>query len=218
MDPSRVADSNESEHLLDKAAAGDQEAWGALLARHRGRLHSMISLRLDPRLHGRLDPSDVLQEAFLAASLQLKEFASSRQMPVFLWLRLVAGQKLMALHRHHLGRHMRAAGREVALYQGSLPEASSTALAARLLGREVPPSEAAMRAELTLRLETALNSMDPLDREVLVLRHFEQLSNGEAAQVLRIQPSAASKRYVRALRRLKEILHDMPGGLQEWQP
>jgi RNA polymerase sigma-70 factor, ECF subfamily len=214
MDPSP----SDTDHLLDQAAAGNQDAWGTLLARHRGRLRGMISLRLDQRLQGRIDTSDVLQEAFLAASLQLKDYAKDRAIPFFLWLRLVAGQKLVALHRHHLGKQMRDAGREVALYQGSLPQASSTALAARLLGRETAPSEAAMRAELALRLETALNAMDPLDREVLVLRHFEQLSNSEAAQVLNIQASAASKRYVRALRRLKSILQDMPGGIQEWEP
>jgi RNA polymerase sigma-70 factor (ECF subfamily) len=208
---------DESECLLDKAAAGDQEAWGRLLARHRQRLHSMVSLRLDRRLAGRIDPSDVLQEAFLAATLQLKDFAAERSMPVFLWLRLVAGQKLAGLHRHHLGKQMRAAGREVDLYQGTLPQASSAALAARLMGHETAPSEAAMRAELVLRLETALNTMDGLDREVLVLRHFEQLTNNEAAQVLDIQPAAASKRYIRALQRLKDILKSMPGGLEEWQ-
>jgi RNA polymerase sigma-70 factor (ECF subfamily) len=218
MGDSTSVGSNDTDELLGKAADGDQDAWGALLARHRQRLHSMIALRLDSRLAGRIDPSDVLQEAFLAASLQFKDYAASRPMPFFLWLRLVTGQKLMGLHRHHLGKQIRDAGREVALYQGSSPEASSTALAARLLGREARPSEAAMRAELVLRLEAALNSMDPLDREVLVLRHFEQLSNGEAAQVLNIQPSAASKRYIRALRRLKETLTTMPGGLQECEP
>jgi RNA polymerase sigma-70 factor (ECF subfamily) len=209
---------DDTEHLLAKAAAGDQQAWGTLLARHRDRLRAMIALRLDPRLQGRLDPSDVLQEAFLTASLQLKDYAGDRSIPFFLWLRLVTGQKLVALHRHHLGKQLRDAGREVALYQGAGPEVSSTALAARLLGHEAAPSEAAMRAELALRLETALNRMDALDREILVLRHFEQLSNAEAAQVLGIQPAAASKRYFRALRRLKEVLQDMPGGLQEWQP
>jgi RNA polymerase sigma-70 factor (ECF subfamily) len=214
MDPSR----SDTDHLLNQAAAGDQDAWGTLLARHRGRLHSMISLRLDQRLQGRIDPSDVLQEAFLAASLQLKDYAKDRAIPFFLWLRLVAGQKLVALHRHHLGKQMRDAGREVALYQGSLPQASSTALAARLLGREAAPSEAAIQAEVALRLEAALNAMDTLDREVLVLRHFEQLSNAEAAEVLNIRASTASKRYVRALRRLKSTLQGMPGGMQEWQP
>jgi RNA polymerase sigma-70 factor (ECF subfamily) len=218
MGGAALSQPDDSECLLDKAAAGDQEAWGDLLARHRRRLHSMIALRLDPRLAARIDPSDVLQEAYLAATLQLKDYAAERSMPVFLWLRLVAGQKLAGLHRHHLGKQMRDAGREVALYQGALPEASSAALAARLMGREAAPSEVAMRAELILRLETALNSMDPLDREVLVLRHFEQLTNSEAAQVLDIQQSAASKRYIRALKRLKDILRGMPGGLSECQP
>jgi RNA polymerase sigma-70 factor (ECF subfamily) len=209
---------DENSELLNMAAVGDQEAWASLLARHRQRLHGMVSLRLDKRLAGRIDASDVLQEAFLAASLQLKDYVADRTMPFFLWLRLVTGQKLAQLHRHHLGKQMRDAGREVALYQGALPNASSTALAARLLGREARPSENIMRAEEVLRLETALNSMDSLDREVLVLRHFEELSNGEAAQVLGIQESAASKRYIRALKRLKEILQSLPGGGQEWQP
>jgi RNA polymerase sigma-70 factor (ECF subfamily) len=211
-------DSVDTEDLLGKAAGGDQDAWGALLARHNRRLRSMVALRLDARLTARIDPSDVLQEAFLAASLQLKDYAASRPMPFFLWLRLVTCQKLMGLHRYHLGKQMRDAGREVALYQGTGPEATSTALAARLLGREARPSEAAVRAELIARLEAGLNGMEPLDREVLVLRHFEQLTNHETASVLDIQPSAASKRYIRALRRLREILQTMPGGLPEWQP
>src|SRR5262249_20910597 len=125
---------DDSEHLLAQAAAGDQQAWGTLLARHRDRLRAMIALRLDPRLQGRLDPSDVLQEAFLTASRQLKDYAGERSLPFFLWLRLVTGQKLVALHRHHLGKQLRDAGREVALYRGAGPEVSSTALAARLLG------------------------------------------------------------------------------------
>ena len=114
LSPSEKPD--DTEHLLARAAAGDQEAWGTLLARHRDRLRTMIALRLDPRLQGRLDPSDVLQEAFLTASLQLKDYAGGRTIPFFLWLRLVAGQKLVALHRHHLGKQLRDAGREVALY------------------------------------------------------------------------------------------------------
>jgi RNA polymerase sigma-70 factor (ECF subfamily) len=218
MATSASVDPDDTERLLEQAAGGDQQAWGTLLARHRDRLRGMVSLRLDPRLQGRIDPSDVLQEAFLTASLQLKDYAGDRSIPFFLWLRLVTGQKLVALHRHHLGKQMRDAGREVALFQGAWPQASSTALAARLLGREAAPHEHAMRAELALRLEAALNHMDALDREILVLRHFEQLSHVEAAHVLDIQPAAASKRYFRALRRLREVLEGMPGGLQEWQP
>jgi RNA polymerase sigma-70 factor (ECF subfamily) len=110
---------------------------------------------------------------------------------------------------------MRDAGREVALYRGTLPEASSAALAAQLLGRDTRPSEAAIRAERKILLQQALNSLDPLDREVLALRHFEQLSSAEVALTLGIQKSAASKRYVRALKRLKEILRNMPGAIRE---
>jgi RNA polymerase sigma-70 factor (ECF subfamily) len=107
---------------------------------------------------------------------------------------------------------MRDAGREVSLYRGSLPATSSAALAAQLLGRDTRPSEAAVRAERKIRLQEALNSMDPLDREVLTLRHFEQLNNAETAQVLGLRESAASKRYLRALKKLKEILTSLPGG------
>src|SRR5262249_59858116 len=145
------------------------------------------ALRRHPRIQGRLDPADVVREALLTASLQLKDYAAERAVPFFLWLRLVTGQKLVALHRHHGGKQLRDAGREVALYRGAGPEVSSTALAARLLGHEAAPSEAALRAELALRLESALNRMEALDREILVLRHFEQLSNAEAAQVFTLQ-------------------------------
>ena len=110
---------------------------------------------------------------------------------------------------------MRDAGREVSLYRGTMPEASSAALAAQLLGHATRPSEAAIRAEVKIRLQEALNSMDPLDREVLVLRHFEQLSPAETAQVLGIKEKAAGMRYLRALKRLKDILACLPGGLKE---
>jgi RNA polymerase sigma-70 factor (ECF subfamily) len=214
MTLSALPNSSETASLLERVAAGDQEAWGILLTRHRERLRAMVLLRLDRRLQGRIDPSDVIQEASLAASLQLPNYLRNPPMPFFLWLRLITGQKLMQFHRHHLGTRARDAGREVALYRGSLPEASSTALAAQLLGHEPRPSEAAVRAERILRMQEALNTMDPLDREVLALRHFEQLSNAETATVLEIRPAAASKRYVRALQKLKEILANMPGGLQ----
>jgi RNA polymerase sigma-70 factor, ECF subfamily len=198
--------SNDTEHLLTLAAAGDQQSWEKLVVLHRKRLRRMVALRLDVRLQGRLDPSDVLQEAFLEAWSRLGQYLQAPTMPFFLWLRLLTGQRLMILHRHHLQTEMRDAAREISLYHGALPEASSASLAAQLLGREARPSEIAIRAEMKIRLQEALNRMDPLDREVLALRHFEQLSNGETAQILEIHPSAASKRYLRALKRLKEFL------------
>jgi RNA polymerase sigma-70 factor (ECF subfamily) len=213
MDPCTSANPSDVQRLLRQAAAGDQELWGRILTQYHDRLRCMVALRLDRRLQGRIDPSDVLQEAFLAASLQLPDYLRDPSIPLYLWLRLITGQKLVALHRHHLGTQARDAGREVALCPGALPQATSTALAARLLGREPRPSEAAMRAERAARLQQALEALDPLDREVLALRHFEQLSNAEAAQVLGLRESAASKRYVRALQRLKEVFG---GRFSDW--
>jgi RNA polymerase sigma-70 factor (ECF subfamily) len=124
---------------------------------------------------------------------------------------MITGRKLQALHRHHLGSKGRDAGREVSLYRGALPQASSVSLAAHLLGRLTTPSVAAVRAELQVRIQEALNSMEDLDREILSLRHFEQLSNSETAAVLGISEQAASNRFVRALKRLKSILSSVPG-------
>src|SRR5262249_48261176 len=129
----------------------------------------------------------------------------------YLWLRALTGQRLVDLHRRHLGAEMRDAGREVSLHRGALPTASSASLAQQLLAGLTSPAQAALRAGVQLRLQEALNSMDPVDREVLVLRHFEELSNVEAAEVLGIATAAASKRYIRALRRLKAILNAVPG-------
>jgi RNA polymerase sigma-70 factor, ECF subfamily len=212
------ANTSETELLLQRAAGGDQRSWGMLLMQHRERLRRMIALRLDHRLQGRLDPSDVQQEPCLEASTRLQAYQDQPSMPFFLWLRFLTGQKLVTLHRQHLGVQMRDAGREVSLEQAVVPEASSAALAAQLLGHDPRPSEAAMQAEKKRRFEEVLERLDPLDREMLALRHFEQLTNAEAARVLNLQESAASKRYIRAVGRLKEVLRTMPGGFQEFQP
>jgi RNA polymerase sigma-70 factor (ECF subfamily) len=212
-----VPDDTPSEltRLLRRSAQGDQAAWGELLERHRDRLRRMVMLRLDRRLQGRVDASDVLQEAYIEASRRLADYLGRPDMPFFVWLRFLVGQKLLEEHRRHLGVQARDAGREVALHQGALPEATSAALAAQLLGRLTSPSRAAQRAERKVLLEEALGRLDPLDREILALRHFEQLTNGEAAAVLGLDRSAASKRYARALVRLKDALAGLPGGETE---
>ena len=202
---------DDSDEMLRRLHAGDAVAAAELFEHYRGRLRRMVQLRLDRRLQGRVDASDVLQEAFLDLAKRTPEYLANPAMPFFLWLRLLTGQRLLMVHRTHLGTQMRDAGQEVSLYRGALPQASSVSLAAQLLGRMTSPSVAAVRAELQLRLQEALNSMDPLDREVLTLRHFEELSNSEVAAVLGLQKSAASNRYVRALKRLKEVLKGMPG-------
>jgi RNA polymerase sigma-70 factor (ECF subfamily) len=206
--------SEELSWLLRQLAGGDQAAWGDFLESNRPRLRRMVELRLDPRLQGRLDASDVLQEAFLTASVQLPDYLKKPTIPLHLWLRLVTGQKLIALHRNHLATKARDAGRQVSLDRG-LPGVSSAALVAQVIGREPNPSDAAREVERRRWLQDALDRMNPLDREVLTLRHFEQLTSAETALVLGLTQSAASKRHVRALKRLNEILLAMPGGLEE---
>jgi RNA polymerase sigma-70 factor (ECF subfamily) len=206
-----VSDARELDALTRRLRAGDPEAAGELFALWRDRLKGMVRLRLDRRLRGRLDASDVLQEAFLDVRKKAADFAAKPDMPPYLWLRLVTAERLLILHRHHLGTKMRDAGQEVSLHQGGLPAATSHSLANLLLGRLTSPSAAAIRAERQARLQEALNAMDPTDREVLALRHFEELSNAEVAAVLGLTKTAASNRYIRALKRLREILSCLPG-------
>ena len=196
----KIPDRSDTTHLVEQAVRGDQQAWGELLARHRDRLRRMVALRLDRRLQGRVDASDVIQEAMLEASRRLAEYRQNPTMPFFLWLRVphrpaAAGAApppprgpgprrgpgdLAVSRRHARDDHGRAGG--------PAPGPASPR-----------PARPRIRAERKIRLQEALNSLDPIDREILALRHFEQLSNGEAAEVLGLDKSAASKRYARAL-------------------
>jgi RNA polymerase sigma-70 factor (ECF subfamily) len=205
----------ELRELLLRAAEDDTAAVGQLFDMHRERLRRMIRLRLDHRLQGRLDPSDVLQEAFLEFARALPAYAKSPDAPFYVWLRCITGRKLHALHRRHLGTHKRGAGREISIHGSGMPEASSASLADQLVGKLTTPSRAFIRAEARARIQQALSEMEELDREALALRHFEQLSNKEAALVLDITEAAASVRYMRALRRLKDQLKSLPGVLGE---
>jgi RNA polymerase sigma-70 factor, ECF subfamily len=200
--------------LIERARAGDADALNGIFTRHRERLRRMVAIRLDPRIQARVDASDVIQDAYLEVAERLDEYLRDPKLPLFLWLRLVVGQRLMQLHRLHLGTQLRDAGREVSLYRQALPAASSAALAAQLLGKHTSPTQAVLRAERMLRVQEAINALDPIDREVLSLRHFEELSRTETAQVLGITEAAAAKRYVRALNRLTDVLAEMPGGLE----
>jgi RNA polymerase sigma-70 factor (ECF subfamily) len=201
-----IPDKTETARLVEKAAGGDQHAWTLLLTQHRERLRSMLAVRMDRRLQGRIDPSDVIQEACLVAARELPAYAANPQMSFYLWLRWLTGQRLVEQHRRHLGAQAREANREIALYHGAFPDTSSADLAAAFLGHTSTPSHASIRIEQTIKLQEALNTMEPIDREILALRHFEQLTNGEAAEVLGLDKSAASKRYARARVRLKDVL------------
>jgi RNA polymerase sigma-70 factor (ECF subfamily) len=201
------------DELLEGVLRGDEAALAALFDRERPRLRRMIRLRLDPRLASRVDEDDVLQESYLEARRRVGDFRASfaGRMPIALWLRLVTGQRLVDLHRHHLGTSARDASLEVSLNRGPTPWADSASLAAQLLGKLTAASRAAIRSEQRLIVQEALNGMDPIDREVLVLRHFEQMSNDDVALLLGLKKTAASQRYVRALIRLKRALATIPG-------
>ena len=211
MGPGMTDDTSEVTDLLQRAAAGDDRAQQELFSRYRERLKRMVHLRLSRRLQGRVDDSDVLQEAYLEVSQKLKEYVQAPVLPFFLWLRHMTGLKLAEVHRRHLGAQMRDADREVSLHRGGLPEADSVSLAAQLLGKLTTPSQAAIKAELRLQVQEALNGMDPIDREVLALKHFEQLSTSEIAEVLGMSKAGAGSRYLRAIKRLREILSRIPG-------
>jgi RNA polymerase sigma-70 factor (ECF subfamily) len=178
----------------------------------------MVAFRMDPRLRGRVDAADIVQDAFVEAAAHRDVYFRQSAVPLFLWLRGVVGNKLLEVHRHHLGTHMRDANREQRLDAAQDSNGTCAALCASLTAGLTRPSVAAARGEVRTRLTQALNGMDATDREVLALRHFEQLSNAEAAHIIGIEERAAAKRYVRALRRLKEVLSEMPGGLTELRP
>ncbi len=204
-------DPDHIDELLRRAAQGEEQALAELFSCFRGRLRQMIRLRLDRRLQGRVDPSDVLQDAYIDMAERLPEYAGKAAIPFFVWLRMVVGERLLRVHRHHLGAAMRDANREISLHRGAFPEASSASLAAQLLGQITTASRAALRAEMKVTLQDVLNAMDPIDREVIALRHFEEMQNDEVAAALGLTKAAASKRYVRAMLRLRAAITDTPG-------
>ena len=214
-----VQDASDAESLLARAAGGDLDAWGALLAQNAERLRRVASFRLNPQLRGRIDAADVLQETFVAATERRAEFFAEPGRSLFLWLRWMVENTLLDLHRHHLDAQMRDPRREQHFGNdhGGATDTTREALAAQLTCGVTGPATAARRDELHSRLTEALNQMDATDREVLALRHYEQLTSAETAQVLGIQERAAAKRYGRALERLRELLAEMPGGLTEFR-
>lgn len=195
--------------------AGGEEALAAAFSRYSDRLEKMVRFRLDQRLWGRVDPADVLQEAYLEIARRLPDYLQDPAVPVFVWLRRMTEQTLINLHRRHLGAQVRDASLEISLHRGRGSMGTSFSLAARLVADLTSPSQAAMREEMLSELREAFDDMDPIDREVLALRHFEELSNNEVAEILGLQKAAASNRYVRALSRLKSILSRMPSFREE---
>jgi RNA polymerase sigma-70 factor (ECF subfamily) len=194
-------DSLESDRLLQQACNGSMEAFDRLFARHRNDLHRMLDLRMDPRLRQRVDPSDLVQEAHLEAVRRLDQYTRRRPMPFRIWLRRIAYERLLMMRRRHVEAGRRAVGRELAI-----PDNTSMQLAQHVLAGGPTPSQAMVRDELVVRVREAMQRLAETDREVLIMRNLEGLSTREVADSLGIEPAAVSKRYGRALLRLKAIL------------
>jgi RNA polymerase sigma-70 factor, ECF subfamily len=198
-----------SQTLVSRLTAGDETALAEFFSRFHDRLVMMVRFRTDPRLHGRVDPEDVLQDAYVDAAARIGHFPKMECGSPYVWIRAVVAQTLINVHRRHLGVKARDAGREVSIYAGRFPRTASVSIARLLAGNLTSPSQAAIRVELADKLTAAVENMDENDREVLVLRHFEEMTNSETAQVLGIEQKAASIRYVRAVRRLKQTLSEL---------
>jgi RNA polymerase sigma-70 factor, ECF subfamily len=209
-----VTDADDESHLVDRVVQGDQDALAVLFSRHRDRLWRMVTFRMDPRLHGRVDADDVLQEAWLAIIQRIDHFLQDASRSIFVWFRLIACQTLVDIHRRHLQTQKRNAAAEFSIDRGWASSSTSVSLSFHLMGQLTSPSQAAVREEVSEHLRSALASMNEIDREVLALRHFEQITNRETAQILGISEQAASDRYLRALGRLKTVLTATSADLQ----
>jgi RNA polymerase sigma-70 factor (ECF subfamily) len=197
----------DTEELIARVASGDGTARQQLLARHRARLRHMIAVRLDRRLAARVDPSDVVQEALADAARKLTAYVRDRPLPFYPWLRRLAWERLVKIHRRHLHTHRRSARREEPGVL-NLPDESAAELAQRLVSSGSSPSRQLLRAEMRQRVREALAALGERDREVLVLRYLEQLSTREIAAVLEISEGAVKVRHLRALERLRRLLGD----------
>jgi len=202
-------DSSETQQLLKRAVDGDSEAVNRLLERHREALSRMVGMRMDPVLGRRLDASDIVQDVLIDANRRLPDYLQAPQLPFHLWLRQMAKDRLIDAHRRHRVAARRSIDRERSLSPAA-DDASAIDLLAQLQGREATPFTAATRAEMRRRFDAAVEQLDETDREVILMRHFEQLSNQEVAQSLGLTDAAAGMRYLRALRRLRVILDEPP--------
>lgn len=196
----------EDAELIARARAGEHEARATLLNSYRDRLLRMVEFRLDPRLKRRLDSSDIVQDAYLQVSQKFDDYLQDPRIPFFVWLRLIVSETLVDAQRHHIGVQARDPRREEYDQHHWTPHSSIPCLAEQLVSSMTPPSAAAEREELAARVRMHLEELEPLDREIIALRHGEQLSRQEAADVLGISVETAAKRYVRALSRLRQQL------------
>ena len=208
----QLADQRDDDSALSRRlASGDREALESLLRNNRERLKKMVMLRLSPDLAARVDGSDIIQEAFLQAALHCEGYDHDPERPFYLWIRKITENKLLEAHRRHVGAAKRGVYRETG-FPDSRASVDSQSLAGLFVDSSGSgPLSRVMRAELRGMIQEALEEMDPVDREVLVLRHFEQLSLSEIGAVLNVSKSGAAKRYRVAVERLRGVVERIPG-------
>ena len=203
---------DKTEELLAGAKGGDADAVNRLIDRHRNSVKRMVQLRLDQRIQRRVDVSDIVQEVFVEASRRLKDYVDDPKMPYHLWLRQIALDRIIDAHRRHRGSEKRNIDRERPLIAPAADDHSTMELANQLRDPELTPAAAATQREMTQLVEAAISKLDDDDGEVILMRHYEQLSNQEVAAALGLSEPAASMRYLRAMRRLRELLVEASNG------
>ncbi|MCY2967753.1 MAG: sigma-70 family RNA polymerase sigma factor [Planctomycetota bacterium] len=210
--PNPALNDSQLDDLVNKVIHGDRNALALVFEHYRDRLRKIVSFRLDHRVASRVDVEDVLQESYLNAEQRLQHvWREANTGGLFVWLRLIVQQTIADVHRRHLTAQSRDASRDRPLDAPPGGMSSASSMASWLLGHMTSPSQAAVRKEVSAQLETALNTLSELDREILMLRHVEELSNVEASAILGLSEQGASARYVRALTRLQQIVARIPG-------
>jgi RNA polymerase sigma-70 factor, ECF subfamily len=196
----------ETERLLSDAQQGKPEAVDDLFGQFREPLRRVINLRLDPVLARRVDASDIVQDVLIEANQRLTEYLKSPSMPFHLWLRHLAQDRIIDTHRRHRQAQRRSIDKEQPIHKPAWADESATSLVAELMDSERTPASEAIQAELARRLTNAINELSDDDRDIILMRHHEQLANQDVAKLLGLTDAAASMRYLRALRRLREVL------------
>lgn len=203
-----------TDDVIARLRAGDEHAFADLFANYRHRLKLMLEFRMDERLRSRADASDILQDVYIDAHGRISHYLKRPHLSFYIWLRQLTTQRLIDVHRRHLKAEKRDVRLEISIHQPGAA-ATSESMARLLVAQLASPSQMAMQAELIERIGVALEKMDEMDREVLALRHFEELRNSEVAEVLGLKEAAASNRYFRALTRLREVLDEIPDFFDE---
>lgn len=196
----------QTQEMLHQVNEGDEEAVERLLTAHRDPLRRMIDLRLDPALSTRVDASDIVQGVLLEAHSRLRDYLLEPKMPFHLWLRHIAKDHIIDAHRHERVAQKRSVDREQSMNASATPDDSSPEWVTQFVDRELTPATAAIRHEMERKVQGAIQQLPEKDREIILMRYVEQLSNQDVAKELDVNEAAASMRCLRAVRKLQEML------------